>query len=388
MDSLIARFDAVDDGDLKLCHARGVAYQADMRIRAPDGVNAEGENYFDHYAAMDGGAIGNEIHVRRVAFVDKYAGSDMAVLDVGIGSGEFIRSRPNTFGIDVNPKAREWLAANGKLPESGVVGFDAFTFWDVIEHVDAPHTHYFKRMADNCFLFTSLPIFDDLNRIRKSKHYKPGEHLYYWTERGFIEWMSFYRFRLLETSRFETECGRDSIGSYAFKRDLPGYHQTLDQYRRLYEPHYGTSAWIHFEPIAKEVLARNPKSILDFGCGRSDLVAHFWNDGARRVAKYDPSIPQFEQMPEGFFDLVICCDVMEHILMGDIQHVFKRIREKSRNAIFTISMRPARAKLPDGRNAHVSLMTASEWMRWIKAMFGKAERIPLQHDHLLMVRTY
>lgn len=385
MDQLVKRWEAVRDGDLMISRA-GLAYQTDMTFRAPPGVNAEGNNYFDHYAAMEDGEIGRLIHQGRVALVNKYL-PDAKVLDIGIGSGQFIRSRPNTFGMDVNPKAKLWLKSQGLAADS-LEGYSGFTFWDVLEHIDVPQA-YFKHMEKGSYLFTSLPIFDDLNKVRESKHYKPGEHLYYWTEQGFINWMAEYRFRLLESSRFESNAGRENIGSFAFVRDLPGYHETLEQYKQLHSAAYGTSAYLYFDEVARAVIGLNASSILDFGCGRSDLVAHFWLDGRRRVAKYDPAIPQYAQMPEGEFDLAICCDVMEHIPMAEVERVFSEIRKKARFALFTISMRPARARLPDGRNAHITLLNAGEWMRWINSFFGRATVI--QHnrdDHILMVKTW
>lgn len=385
MDKLVKRWAAEKDGDLMI--SRGVAYQRDMSLRADPGVNAEGNNYFDHYAKMDGGEIGKKIHAGRVAMVNNYAGSACPVLDVGIGSGEFIRSRPNTFGIDVNPKAQQWLKSKG-LAAAGFDGFKAFTFWDVLEHVENPDS-YFKQMEQGSFLFTSLPIFDDLSKVRESKHYKPGEHLYYWTEQGFADWMAEYRFRCLERSTFESDAGRESIGSFAFVRDLPGYHDTLDQYRKLHSTAYGVSAHQYFDEVAAAVIQSKAQSIIDYGCGRSDLVAHFWKDGERRVAKYDPAIPQYKDMPEGEFDLALCCDVMEHIPMLEVDRVFSEIRRKSNRALFTISMRPARARLPDGRNAHVTLLGAKEWRRWIAEFFGAANEIKHgKSDHILMVQTW
>lgn len=369
-----------------LCDRLGVAYQMDMRSTIPPGWNAEGGNYFDHYAALAGNPVSRAIHDARVRLVDTYAGASCPVLDIGIGSGEFIRSRPNTFGYDVNPKAIEWLEREELL--GAISEFQAFTFWDVLEHIDRPDRHYFKYIPDGSLLFTSLPIFGDLRKVRASKHYKPGEHLYYWTEDGFVRWMAEYRFRLLERNEAESAAGRDSIVSFAFKRDLPGYHETLEQYRRMHSAAYGTTAYLYFDQIAQEVIAAAPDSIIDYGCGRSDLVAHFWNDGRRRIAKYDPAIPQFEQLPDGRFDIALCCDVMEHIRLQDIDRVIGEIKAKASRALFTISLRPARAKLPDGRNAHVTLLNADEWSRWIKSAFGRVSRVELPWDYLLMLKTW
>lgn len=381
MDEIIGRFDAVKDGsDLMRCDHRGVAYQRDMSRPIDYGLG-----YWQHYVDLEGGEIANKINDARIALVNEFAGARTEVLDVGIGSGDFIRRRPHTFGTDVNKLAQKWLTQHNKLGR--IENFSAFTFWDVIEHIPTPDL-YFRQMPDKCFLFTCLPTFNDLRWVRKSKHYKPNEHFYYWTETGFVDWMAERRFRLLDKRYDETKAGRESITSFAFKRDLPGYHETIDQYRQMYQPNYGASAYLYFDKIAQEVKNLNPGSILDYGCGRSDLVAHFWLDGRRKIAKYDPAIPQFKEMPEGQFDLCICCDVMEHIRIADVDRIFSEIKAKAKNIIFTISMKPARAKLPDGRNAHISLLSASEWTRWVTEVFGRAFRVPVHDDEILMLKTF
>lgn len=383
MDPLIARFDAVEDDDLMLCPARGVAYQRHMGA----GSVEYGKAYWEKYWGYDGTPIALNINEGRVRLVDDYVGADISVVDVGIGSGEFIRSRPNTFGIDVNPYAIDWLKRKSLWAER-LSDFDAFTFWDVIEHVDQPAL-YFQRIPASAHLFCCLPIFDDLRRIRESRHYKPGEHLYYWTWQGFVDWMAEYRFAFVDRRYTETWAGRDNIATFAFKRTLPGYRETVGQYSEMHGRAYGTSAtelWL--EPIAAEVIGINPASIVDYGCGRSDLLAHFWADGRRRLARYDPAIPAYKDKPTGRYDMAICCDVMEHIRLEDVDRVLHEVKQLADRVVFTISLRPARARLPDGRNAHVTLLTASEWSRWIASVFGRAKRIPTGHDHLLMLKTY
>lgn len=384
MDPLIARFDASKDGDLMVCQQRGVAYQRDMS----KGRIEYGQAYWDRYSGCAGTSIAQALNAGRVALVDRHAGPDATVVDIGIGSGEFIRSRPGpTLGTDVNPLARDWLKREGKWCDD-LSAHGAFTLWDVIEHVEAPD-RLFRHIPDGSHLFCCLPVFDDLTRIRASRHYKPGEHLYYWTDRGFIEWMAEYRFAGIEASNFETEAGRDSILSFAFRRTLPGYHDTVAQYAAMHARTYGASAtglWLDL--IAPIVTRLNPASIIDYGCGRSDLVAHFWADGRRRLARYDPAIPAFKDMPCGPFDLALCCDVMEHIRMEDLARVLREIRALSARVIFTIALRPARAKLPDGRNAHVTLMSADEWARWIGSVFGAVNAVKTGQHHLLMLTTF
>lgn len=192
-----------------LSRHHGVAYQADMgfRVSVP---------YFEKCGGYEGQEIAQKINAGRVALVNLYASPEKRVLDVGVGSGEFIKHRPHTFGFDVDPDAQDWLKAAGKWSDD-FSAFRAFTFWDVIEHVEDPEG-YFARMPAGSYLFTCLPIFSDLARIRESKHYRPGEHLYYWTAEGFVAWMKLHRFDMMATQNFESAAGRDSILSFAFYR--------------------------------------------------------------------------------------------------------------------------------------------------------------------------
>ena len=379
MDNLIRRFDATQAGDLMITE-RGIAYQKDMsRSFKYD------KEYFDCYLDYNNSPICKDLHRARKEFVDKYHGK--LVLDIGVGSGEFIKSRPKTKGYDINPHAVNWLETYGYYSDQ-FADFKAFTFWDVIEHVQDPNS-YFKHIRKDAYLFTSIPVFKKLERVRLSKHYKPNEHLYYFTEEGFINWMALYGFRLLEKDDFESRLGREDVMSFAFKRDLPDYHYMLGQYIDLhFQKHYGDSANAYIEQITPEVIFLNPKTILDYGCGRSDLVAYFYKDGERELHRYDPGIPQYKEMPGGEFDLVFCCDVMEHILMRDVERIFGELKAKSKNILFTIFLGKARTRLPDGQNAHVTLLTKGEWMRWVEDYFKKAEEIPLGNEKILMLKTW
>lgn len=212
MDQVIAKFPYLEDGDLNLCLENGVAYQRDMT----NIINYD-ENYFNNYVSRSGTEIANKLNKGRIAFVEKYFNGEL--LDVGIGSGEFIQSRPATFGYDVNQVAINWLLEKG-LYRDDFSQFSGFTFWDVIEHIRDPD-QYFMNIWRGSWIFTSIPVFDDLTRIRESKHYKPGEHLYYFTIRGFIEWMSKHCFKGVGTSTFEMAAGREGIQSFAFRKIWP-----------------------------------------------------------------------------------------------------------------------------------------------------------------------
>lgn len=209
MDRFIREFRYQPDGDLNLCLGHGVAYQRDRTH-----IIRYDEDYWNKCADYEDSEIARKINQGRIEFVQRHYQGD--VLDIGIGCGEFIKKRPQTFGYDINPKAVHWLMESGKFRDR-FSDFNAFTLWDVLEHVETPED-YFTNINPGSFLFLSLPVFDDLRRIRESRHYRPGEHLYYWTSKGIIRWMLMHDFNLCGFSMFETLAGRDNIKSFAFRK--------------------------------------------------------------------------------------------------------------------------------------------------------------------------
>lgn len=381
MDRLIKRFDAVPDDDLMVCLRRGIAYQRNMKR----GLIAYDQAYFENYQALESSEASAALNEGRLAMLQRNLPAGRAVLDVGVGSGIFLRKAREAGyqakGIDVNPVALEMLKSQDALHKEGD-RYEAVTFWDSLEHMIQPEAGL-NLVAEKGLALVALPIMESIQRVRQSKHFKPGEHLYYWTEEGFIAWMAMYGFRLLESSKHEVAAGRESIGAFAFRRDLPTYRDYIAAYAEMHATrHYGSSATeLHLDLVSDVVRANNPRSILDFGCGRSDLLAHFYCDGQRRLARYDPAIPRFRDMPEELFDMVLCCDVMEHIPIAYVDKIFAQIKARSDVALFTISIKPARARLPDGSNAHCTLLMRSEWERWIRDEFEAITILPTRAPH-------
>lgn len=207
MDRFIQHYDAIDDNDLMLCN--GIGYQKDMSH-----LVSYNEDYFNKCLSYEDREIALKINRGRIGLVNHYF--DGPVLDIGVGSGEFIKKRPKTYGYDINPVAVEWLKEHGRF-SNRFEDFMCFTFWDVIEHVPDPGK-YFDRIPRWAYVFTSIPVFEDLTKIRKSKHYRPNEHLYYFTKNGLINWMQHYGFLFLQMQDFEIDAGREDIYTFAFRK--------------------------------------------------------------------------------------------------------------------------------------------------------------------------
>lgn len=384
MERLIKRWNSTPDGELSICEDHGVAYQSDMRA----GGVVYDSNYLKKCAAYAGSDIARAVNSGRVALIQRHVGPPADVIDIGCGTGDFMRAISGAgyavSGFDVIPEVIDDLRRQGQFADN-VHDFDVVCMWDSLEHMEDPDR--FLRQKKGSYLFVSIPMIKDIESIRTSKHYRPGEHLYYWTAEGFIAWIGLHGFRLIEISGHEVEAGREDIVAFAFKRDLPDYHDHIGAYKEIHSSkHYGASATeLYLQAVASVVKELKPASIIDYGCGRSDLVAHFWLDGARKIARYDPAISAFSLMPSDVFDLVLATDVMEHIPMASVDRILTEIRVLGKAALFTISLKLARAKLPDGRNSHVTILKADEWVRWIKSVFGSVRMLESAWEHEIIL---
>lgn len=213
MDEFIARLPAQPDGDLML--AAGVAYQADMSAGRVD----YGADYLAKVDGYEHTEIAQRVNAGRCALLLRHLPAGASVLDIGAGSGAFVRAARswgiNCMGYDVMPGAVVRLMDAGLYAPPDPRPFDAVCLWDVLEHLETPGPLLRSIPA---LLFVSLPVFADLRQIRSSRHYRPGEHLYYWTVAGFVAWARSYGFELLEQSSHEIAAERDSIGAFALRR--------------------------------------------------------------------------------------------------------------------------------------------------------------------------
>jgi len=181
------------------------------------GVDPYDQDYFDRFDRDAHTPLGRALMMARCEFVDRqYQG---ALVDVGIGSGAFIERRAErrtTWGYDVNPAGIKWLEERNLFVDPYRTPFDAMTLWDVLEHIP-----YYPPLLANVrkWLFVSTPIYRDAEHVLRSKHFRPAEHCWYFTQPGLIFAMKLCGFALVSESAVETELGREDIGTFAFRRE-------------------------------------------------------------------------------------------------------------------------------------------------------------------------
>jgi hypothetical protein len=179
----------------------------------PPAVNTYDGAYFDKYAEYARTEMGGRLNAARMALVNRH--HDGHLVDIGVGCGSFVEARANTHGYDINVKAIEWLNYRDLWWNPYVRPCQAVSMWDVLEHI-----HDFPALLDQVreYVFVSLPVFSGPEDVLKSRHYRKDEHVWYFTPLGFIRLMSGLGWRCIEMNDEETRIGRDSIGSFAFRR--------------------------------------------------------------------------------------------------------------------------------------------------------------------------
>ena len=118
----------------------------------------------------------------------------------------------------------------------------------------------------------------------------------------------------------------------------PEYLAQITQ-KHATDPTYGTLGEHYLEFVVEAAHVVNAGSILDYGCGKGNLVTELQDnyDGALMIAGYDPAITEFALVPVAPFDLVTCINVLEHVEPACIDAVLAHIRSLTKlGVIFVI----------------------------------------------------
>lgn len=121
------------------------------------------------------------------------------------------------------------------------------------------------------------------------------------------------------------------------------------------------------EPLRKLFQEHKIASLLDYGCGGSDYASPNFHEGLsalqyfqlQQVYRYEPArgIDQRQRA-----DAVLCFDVLEHIFVSDIPQVVRELFSLAdRLLVVNVACYPARAMLPNGENAHITIRQPHWW---------------------------
>jgi len=177
------------------------------------------KSYFEDSIKNSQSPIAEELNTFRTALVNSFTKG--LVLDFGAGCGQFIHWRKNCLGYDICLQAESKLRKKALFFNPYERGLDKYniegvTFFDSLEHLRQPK-EILKRITKQ-YVFVSLPIFRDKAHALASKHFKPREHWWYFTQKSIRSFIRDCGFNLLDYREDETRIGREDICTFIIRR--------------------------------------------------------------------------------------------------------------------------------------------------------------------------
>jgi hypothetical protein len=140
-----------------------------------------------------------------------------------------------------------------------------------------------------------------------------------------------------------------------------------------------------FKDVVKPIFEKfNIKSILDYGCGGSDyLKSGFSGQLSAKdffnidfVHLFEPARNIDERQKS---DAVLCFDVLEHIFISDIPKTIRELFTLSKSVlIVNVACYSARALLPNGENAHITVRPPLWWKGMIDSIAIEFPNVSVQ----------
>ena len=157
---------------------------------------------------------------------------------------------------------------------------------------------------------------------------------------------------------------------------MAGNKELIQQYKNIHSSRaYGNTSVKNLRFIGPEIEILKPASIIDYGCGQSNLVDLLGGSYTLEKYRYDPAIPEYSELPPKKVDLLVNIDVLEHIEEHDLDDVLEEMSSICTNALIIVDLKPAELTLEDGRNAHVTLRSAEWWKERLSKHFGALYRV-------------
>jgi hypothetical protein len=167
---------------------------------------------------------------------------------------------------------------------------------------------------------------------------------------------------------------------------ISGEYQALNAECHEQNAGWGKGGVKHLDTILE--LTEPGDRILDYGCGKGALV-DVLADCRRIMSGYDPAVPGFDYnlCIWECFDWVVSTDVLEHVEPEHLDDVLSDLYRVAPRGFFTIALKPAVKRLPDGSNAHRIVETARWWVDKLTRLWDVVS-IRRQTPGMLEVEVY
>lgn len=156
----------------------------------------------------------------------------------------------------------------------------------------------------------------------------------------------------------------------------------IEQYKLLYEikPTYGASSQKIFDKVLEVIKEYNPKSILDYGCGRSALIDMIYASTNIAVYRYDPVFAEYNKLPTTKVDFVICTDVLQHIPENELDENLKEIASAGDVCYFKIKCCDHPTTFPNGEPTNCTVHDKYWWNNILKKFYKSIKELQCNDD--------
>ena len=129
------------------------------------------------------------------------------------------------------------------------------------------------------------------------------------------------------------------------------------------------------------------KDLVDFGCGKGAAVRRVAQFGFE-VVGHDPNVAEFAEVPERRFDLLYSFDVLEHIPLPAMDEALTVCTGLSETALLIPHLGLASTTLPNGENAHCTILAPDEWVDVVRRHYRFVTSVQhVSNKHTILVAS-